>query len=197
MATWDVLIYDTTLRDGTQGEQINFSAEEKLRIAQRLDEINIETQLNEMLHKNKFVIPELNDEDPVLIMVMTDSGLPIYSRCFKEEWNVNEQLFSGFLSAFNSFSDEIFKKGFDRGVFGDYSILMNSIENFMISYIFLGQSYLAKQRFTKFTEKIQNTDTIQKKLIHSKNTGLVLYPKDIPELEAQINEIFVQKELIL
>jgi len=33
-----ILIYDTTLRDGTQGEQINFSAEEKLRIAQRFDE---------------------------------------------------------------------------------------------------------------------------------------------------------------
>ncbi len=33
-----VLIYDTTLRDGTQGEQINFSAEEKLRIVQRFDE---------------------------------------------------------------------------------------------------------------------------------------------------------------
>ena len=39
--TWDVLIYDTTLRDGTQGEQINFSAEEKLRIALRLDELGI------------------------------------------------------------------------------------------------------------------------------------------------------------
>lgn len=38
MGTDDVLIYDTTLRDGTQGEQINFSAEEKLRIAQRLDD---------------------------------------------------------------------------------------------------------------------------------------------------------------
>ncbi|MGD0021570.1 MAG: citramalate synthase [Smithellaceae bacterium] len=33
-----ILIYDTTLRDGTQGEQTNFSAEEKLRIAQRIDE---------------------------------------------------------------------------------------------------------------------------------------------------------------
>ncbi len=39
MDKMDVLIYDTTLRDGTQGEQINFSAEEKLRIAQRLDEM--------------------------------------------------------------------------------------------------------------------------------------------------------------
>ncbi len=39
MKKWDVLLYDTTLRDGTQGEQINFSAEEKLRIAQRLDDI--------------------------------------------------------------------------------------------------------------------------------------------------------------
>lgn len=39
METRDVLVYDTTLRDGTQGEQINFSAEEKLRIAQRLDEM--------------------------------------------------------------------------------------------------------------------------------------------------------------
>ena len=37
--TGDVLIYDTTLRDGTQGEQINFSAEEKLRIALRLDDL--------------------------------------------------------------------------------------------------------------------------------------------------------------
>jgi 2-isopropylmalate synthase len=35
-----ILIYDTTLRDGTQGEQVTFSAEEKLRIAQRLDDVH-------------------------------------------------------------------------------------------------------------------------------------------------------------
>jgi len=37
----DVLIYDTTLRDGTQGDQISFSAEDKLRIARRLDDAGI------------------------------------------------------------------------------------------------------------------------------------------------------------
>jgi len=35
----DILLYDTTLRDGTQGHRITFSAEDKLRIATRLDEV--------------------------------------------------------------------------------------------------------------------------------------------------------------
>ena len=35
------MLYDTTLRDGTQGEQVNLSAEDKLRIAQKLDEFGI------------------------------------------------------------------------------------------------------------------------------------------------------------
>ena len=37
-----ILLYDTTLRDGTQGENITFSAEEKVKIAQRLDEFGVD-----------------------------------------------------------------------------------------------------------------------------------------------------------
>lgn len=37
-----ILIYDTTLRDGTQGEGVSFSLQDKLNIAQRLAEIGIE-----------------------------------------------------------------------------------------------------------------------------------------------------------
>jgi len=36
-----VKLYDTTLRDGTQAEDISFSVEDKVRIAQRLDELGI------------------------------------------------------------------------------------------------------------------------------------------------------------
>ena len=36
-----MFIYDTTLRDGSQGENISFSAEEMIKIAKRLDEIGI------------------------------------------------------------------------------------------------------------------------------------------------------------
>ncbi len=42
MATKDVLIYDTTLRDGEQGEFVSFSLEDKVRIAQRLDEFGVD-----------------------------------------------------------------------------------------------------------------------------------------------------------
>jgi 2-isopropylmalate synthase len=36
-----IRIYDTTLRDGTQGEEVSFSLEDKLRVAQKLDELGI------------------------------------------------------------------------------------------------------------------------------------------------------------
>ncbi|MBW1835773.1 MAG: citramalate synthase [Deltaproteobacteria bacterium] len=36
-----ILLYDTTLRDGTQGENINFSAHEKIKIAECLDDLGI------------------------------------------------------------------------------------------------------------------------------------------------------------
>ena len=36
--TPDIEIYDTTLRDGTQGEGVTFSVADKLRIAERLDD---------------------------------------------------------------------------------------------------------------------------------------------------------------
>jgi 2-isopropylmalate synthase len=37
-----ILIYDTTLRDGSQGEQISFSVEDKLHILKKLDELGVD-----------------------------------------------------------------------------------------------------------------------------------------------------------
>src|SRR5437879_13864086 len=42
MARGRVAVYDTTLRDGTQGAGITLSAQDKLRIAERLDEFGID-----------------------------------------------------------------------------------------------------------------------------------------------------------
>jgi len=36
-----IQVYDTTLRDGTQAEDISFTLEDKLRIAERLDDLGV------------------------------------------------------------------------------------------------------------------------------------------------------------
>ena len=38
----DVLLYDTTLRDGCQAEDVSFTLEDKLRMAAKLDELGID-----------------------------------------------------------------------------------------------------------------------------------------------------------
>ncbi|MEX0994913.1 MAG: citramalate synthase [Balneolaceae bacterium] len=40
--TGSIQLFDTTLRDGTQGEKVSFSAEDKLRIAEKLDQFGID-----------------------------------------------------------------------------------------------------------------------------------------------------------
>ena len=35
-------VFDTTLRDGTQGEHVTLSARDKVRIAKRLDQLGID-----------------------------------------------------------------------------------------------------------------------------------------------------------
>src|SRR5205823_1616348 len=37
-----VFVYDTTLRDGSQGEGVNFSLQDKLQIAHKLDELGFD-----------------------------------------------------------------------------------------------------------------------------------------------------------
>ncbi|MHA1719551.1 MAG: tetratricopeptide repeat protein [Promethearchaeota archaeon] len=191
-----------TIKISNENDELisNLATWEKIRsdnapIEERLDKIKIDKQINSMLHKNGFEEPKTHEENPVLIMILTDSGLPLYTKTFDEQWKVNEQLFSGFLSAFNSFSDEIFSKGFDRAVFGDYSILMKHISPFMVCYIFLGQSYLAKKRFSKFIDNVQKTQSTIDKLNHSMKTGIVLKSSDMTNLENLFNQLFIMKKL--
>ena len=41
MTMRQIEIYDTTLRDGAQAEDISFSVEDKIRITEKLDELGV------------------------------------------------------------------------------------------------------------------------------------------------------------
>jgi len=134
--------------------------------------------------------PEPVDEQSILLMIVAEGGVLIFSHPFSEEWKFDDELFGGFLTAFNSISDEIFSEGLDRVKFGKQTVLMEQVENFSICYLFRGQTYVARQKLTKFVEEMQKNTVLWQRLEHHYEASQVLELKDSPQLESLITELF-------
>lgn len=57
-----------------------------------------------------------------------------------------------YLTAINQFGDEIFSEGLDRAKYGEYTVLMKSVDPFLVCYLFKGQLFLAKQKLAYFAD---------------------------------------------
>jgi hypothetical protein len=124
-------------------------------------------------------------ESPILLLIMAKSGLPLYTKIFSKEWKFREGLFSSFLSAFNSFSTEIFSEGLDRANFGKFTILMKGKPPFRSCYVFKGRSFLAQQKFTQFNESLHASEPIRQRLTSADHSGRVIRD-DLSEGLAQL-----------
>jgi hypothetical protein len=146
--------------------------------------------------KKRVIDPiDLIDEDPVVILIISEGGNPIFSQTFLDEWNFQDHLFGGFLTAVTSFSDEMLHEGFDRAIFGKYTLLMKSISPFLLCYLFKGQSYLAQQRLKYFADKIQKNIEIWDTFVKYLKTNQEIQLRDIPPLEMAIKDIFINKKM--
>jgi 2-isopropylmalate synthase len=112
MTKTDILVYDTTLRDGAQGEMINFTAEDKLRIARRLDELGFhyieggwpgsnpkDVRFFELAKKNAFRHaklaafgstrrPGIRPEESENLEAILDAGTPV-ATIFGKSWDLH------------------------------------------------------------------------------------------------------------
>ena len=135
-------------------------------------------------------ISELIPEIPVFLLIISDSGAPLFSHSFSRELSFEDDIISGFISAFNTFSGELFSKGLDRARFGEYIILIEPVKVYSVCYLFKGQTYPAKQKLTSLIEELQNHPTIWKTLEKFFKTSQVAELKDLPQIEILIKEIF-------
>ncbi len=163
---------------------------ERLRLA-RLNE-----QMDNMLRKRVVEPDEVKEEESVVILIISKGGNPIFSQSFEEGWSFQDHLFGGFLSAVNSFSDEIFSQGLDRAIFGEYTIIMNAVSPFIICYLFKGQSFLAQQRIKHFIDTIQNDKKIWEPIKKYYQANRLVQEKDIPSLDSLVNEIFIERAIL-
>ncbi len=167
--------------------------ESSTSLKDRMEFARLNEQIENMIQKRAIDVPELSDEDPVLLLVVSEGGRPIFSQSFAEDQAFEDHLFGGFFTAINSFISEKFSEGLDRATFGEHTLLMNSVSPFLMCYVFKGQSYLAQQRIRYFIDKIQNDELVWQtfKKFYQLNKEIQL--KDIPSLEPLINRIFMDK----
>ncbi|MFX1267416.1 MAG: tetratricopeptide repeat protein [Promethearchaeota archaeon] len=166
-------------------------------LTERMDLARLNEQIGRMTQKRVIDIPKLTDEEPVLLLIVSEGGTPLFSQSFIEDKPFEDHLLGGFLTAINSFIGELFSEGLDRASFGEHTLLMSSLSPFFMCYIFKGQSYSAQHRIKFFINEIQRNKDVWEtfKKYYKMNQEIQL--KDIPALESLIIDIFIDKMTIV
>ncbi|MFW9823608.1 MAG: tetratricopeptide repeat protein [Candidatus Thorarchaeota archaeon] len=160
-------------------------------VAERLKLASIDGVLERLQDRGVIEAPELEDEEPILLLIMDISGTTYFNYPFVLDWDYSD-LFSSFMSAFNTFSSEIFSKSIDRIRIGENTILINPVEPFLACYVIKGQSYPALQKLTKFSEVIRENSEIWQALNKSVETSEMLELDKPSALKTVIEEIFTR-----
>ena len=159
-------------------------------VAERLKLASIDGVLERMQGKRAIELPEFDIEEPILLLIMDKSGVTYFNYSFIENWDFSD-LFSSFMSAFNTFSGEIFSRSIDRIKIGENTILISPIEPYLACYIIKGQSYPAQQKLTRFSVTIKETTEIWEALNRAAKTSEMLELDNPPSLGSAVHEIFI------
>lgn len=169
----------------------------KAPISERMKLAQLNEQMERMIRRREIDVPKHTDEEPILLLIVSEGGTPFFSQFFIEDHSFKDHLFGGFLSAINSFMNEMFSEELDRASFGEYTLLMNSISPFMIFYIYKGLSYSAQHRLKLFNNELKRNKDIWKTIENYYQRNKEIQINDIPLLDSIINDIFIEKTITL
>jgi tetratricopeptide (TPR) repeat protein len=172
-----------------QVDEWQYLKNNKAPISDRIELASINGVIGRLQGKSTLDPPDLIDEEPILLLIMDNSGATYFNHPFIANWD-HSDLFSSFMSAFNDFSSEIFSNSIDRIKVKENTILIHPVESFLVCYVIEGQSYPALKKLTKFTEMIRENSEIWQALEKSVKTGEVLDLNKPPALKTVIDEIF-------
>ncbi|MFW9941445.1 MAG: tetratricopeptide repeat protein [Candidatus Thorarchaeota archaeon] len=161
----------------------------KTSIRERTELASLDITIDRMQGRRALDPPELVEEEPILLLIMSKDGVPYFNYSFVEGWD-DQDLFSGFMSAFNSFSSEFFSKSIDRIKIDENIILLRPVESFMICYVIKGQSYPALMKLTRFSDAIKWKSEIWDALNKAVKTNEMLELHNPSSLGDIVNEIF-------
>ncbi|MFX1584648.1 MAG: hypothetical protein ACFFDL_08615, partial [Promethearchaeota archaeon] len=166
-------------------------------LKERMEFARLSEKMEKVFRKRALEAPELLDEEPVLLLIVSEGGRPIFSQSFVKDQVFEDYLFGGFFTTINSFISDKFSEGLDRAIFGEHTLLMNSVSPFLMCYVFKGQSYSAQQRITYFIDKLQSDELVWQTFDKFYQVNKEIQINDIPSLKTLIDEIFIEKTIPL
>ncbi|MFX0042065.1 MAG: tetratricopeptide repeat protein [Candidatus Hodarchaeota archaeon] len=169
----------------------------KTPLADRIELARLNEQIGNMTRRRVIENPKILDEDPIVVLIISKGGKPIFTQSFAEDWVFPDHVIGGFITAISSFSDEMFSEGLNRAIFGQHTILMRSVPPFLVCYLFKGQSYIAQQKLVYFVQNIQKDKSLWQTFIKFYQTKQEIQSKDIPSLEPLIFDIFINRNIPL
>jgi tetratricopeptide (TPR) repeat protein len=180
--------HDELIRQSEMWENFKLS---EMSLPERWKLIGLSEQMEKIVKKRMIEPPELFEEEPVLLLIVSEGGVPFFSHSFIQDKTFESHLFGGFLTTIDYFINETFSEGLDRAVFGEYTLLMKSVPPFFIAYIFKGQSYYALQKMNSFIGNLQKNTDIWMKLLRYFRANQTIQLNDFSSLDSLITDTFL------
>jgi tetratricopeptide (TPR) repeat protein len=148
-------------------------------LSERIQYSGIYEQISTMTQEKGHTESEVEEEQPILFLIMNETGTSLYKYSFSPEFTIDAQLLSGFLSAMDAFCEEFFAGSFDRAKFGENFLTLARTPPFVICYIFNGNSYLAQQKIKNFVQKFNANHLHSKEILsRSLHNNCIVNKKD-------------------
>ncbi|MBY8984290.1 MAG: tetratricopeptide repeat protein [Candidatus Lokiarchaeota archaeon] len=182
--------HDSLLKELSKWEDLK---DKNIPLTERMELAHIDDQMKSLLWDRDLSSLEYTEEDPVIILILAEGGVSIFSHIFSKDWSYEDDLVGGFLSAMNSFSGELFSEGLDRAKFGKHTVLMKPFASFFACYLFKGQSYLANKKLSKFIKNIETNKRVKIIFESYYKNHKTINLEENPPLEELFTEVFIQK----
>ncbi|TFH31206.1 MAG: tetratricopeptide repeat protein [Promethearchaeota archaeon] len=168
--------------------------DKSISIEERIQISGVNFQLLRKIREKTNDMEPQKTEIPVAFILMNDCGPMIFTEKFESNFDYNDQLFGGVLSALHTYCEELFSRSFDRAKFGKYTIILYSKSPILFAYVFIGASYEAQKRLSSFIDKLGKNQNLWAQIEASVDANNVLKGEILQEFLQMFYECFPESK---
>jgi len=180
--------HDELLKQLAMWEELKSS---KVSIGKRIELAHLNELIDRMVHNRAITIPEIEVEEPVLLTIITLEGNVLLFNPFTAEMTIKSTRFLDFLTSINKLCDEVDSESFNRIKFGQFIVIINTVDTYFICYLFRGQSFSAQQKLAYFSEAVEKDYKIWILLETANLVNKIIKVNEEPHIEELIFNSFL------